>query len=150
LTSQKKKNQNSYTIFISHSSKDSWIAKQIASLIEQKGRKYGINTFLDENDIEGGDFIPELIRENIKDCYEFVVLLSKNSIKRPWVWTEIGGAWLVEKRIIAILHEINPNELPDVISLYKAIDLNKFDDYLEELLKRVKEYENADKAKRKN
>jgi hypothetical protein len=33
---------------------------------------------------------------------------------------------------------VTPEEMPDIIAPYKAIDLNSFDDYLEQLLKRVK------------
>jgi len=127
-----------YLVFISHSTKDRWIARQAAKLIEAQGRGHGIKTFLDEKDIEGGESIPETIRQNIQRCHEFLVLLSRNSIDRPWVLMEIGAAWALEKRIIAITDKVTPEEMPDIIAPYKAIDLNSFDDYLEQLLKRVK------------
>lgn len=62
-------------VFISHSSKDRWIARQISQEIEAKGRKWGIRTFLDERDIKGGDSIPDTIRTEIRDCDEFLVLI---------------------------------------------------------------------------
>ena len=65
----------------------------MANAIEEKGKKYGIKTFLDEKDIEGGESIPEAIRKNIQECNEFLVLLSRYSINRPWVLIEIGAAW---------------------------------------------------------
>ena len=46
-----------YLVFISHSSKDRWIARQMARLIEERD----IKTFLDEKDIQGGDLISESI-----------------------------------------------------------------------------------------
>ncbi|MDQ1326951.1 MAG: hypothetical protein QG641_231 [Candidatus Poribacteria bacterium] len=128
-----------YLVFISHSSKDHWVARQIANLIEQKGKKYGITTFLDEKDISGGDLIPEIIRKNIQTCNEFLVLLSYYSIKSNWVVAELGAAWGLEKRITAIIDKITPDEMQDIISLYKAIDLNDFDQYIVELINRVKE-----------
>ena len=81
-----------YLVFIGHSEKDRWIAGQMAALIEEKCREHGIKTFLDEKDIAGGDSIPESIRRNIQECSEFVVLLSRYSIDRPWVLIEIGAA----------------------------------------------------------
>ena len=129
----------SYLVFISHSTKDRWIARQIANLIEQKGKRYGIKTFLDEKDISGGELIPEIIRKNIQMCSEFLVLLSHYSIKSNWVVAELGAAWGLGKRITAIIDKINPNEMQDIISLYKAIDLNDFDRYIVELISRVKE-----------
>ncbi|MEW5767962.1 MAG: toll/interleukin-1 receptor domain-containing protein [bacterium] len=136
---QKAQIRKSYLVFISHSEKDRWIAKQMAILIEEKGRKYGVKTFLDEKDIEGGESIPESIRRNIQECDEFLVLLSRYSIDRHWVLIEIGAAWVLGKRIIAIIDKVTPEEMPDIITSYKAIDLNSFEEYLEQLINRVKE-----------
>ena len=111
----------------------------MANAIEEKGKKYGIKTFLDEKDIEGGESIPEAIRKNIQECNEFLVLLSRYSINRPWVLIEIGAAWLAGKRIVAIMDKVSPKELPEVIVSCKAIDLNSFDEYLEQLVNRAKE-----------
>ncbi|HLC15397.1 MAG TPA: toll/interleukin-1 receptor domain-containing protein [Thermodesulfovibrionia bacterium] len=140
--SQKTQTEKSYLVFISHSAKDRWIAKQIANLIEEKGKEYGVKTFLDEKDIAGGESIPELIKRNIQDCGEFLILLSRYSIDRPWVLIEIGAAWVLGKRIIAIIDKVTPEEMPDIITPYKAIDLNNFDKYLEEFMTRVKEHDN--------
>jgi hypothetical protein len=64
--------------------------------------------------------------------------LTKNSIERPWVLIEIGAAWALEKRIVAIIDKVTPQEMPDIIAPYKAIDLNDLDDYLEQLIGRAK------------
>lgn len=130
--------KDKYLIFISHSSKDHWIAKQINSLILQNCQALGTNTFLDEKDIEGGDLISEMIREKIRKCDEFLVLLSKYSINRTWVLVEIGAAWVLGKRIIAITDKVSPDEMPEIITPYKAIDLNNFDDYIAQLTSRIK------------
>lgn len=128
-----------YLVFISHSEKDRWIAKQMANLIEEKGKEYGIKTFLYEKHIEGGESISDSIRKNIQECSEFLVLLTRYSIDRPWVLIEIGAAWVLGKRIIAIIDKVTPEEMPDIITPYKAIDLNNFNEYLEQLFSRVKE-----------
>lgn len=136
---QKSEKEKGCLVFISHSEKDRWIARQIANQIEEKGRSYGIKTFLDEKDIMGGESIPEAIRNNIRNCSEFLVLLSRYSIDRPWVLIEIGAAWVLGKRIVAIIDKVTPEEMPDIITPYKAVDLNSFDEYLQQLLDRVKE-----------
>lgn len=130
--------KDKYLIFISHSSKDHWIAKQINSLILQNCQALGTNTFLDEKDIEGGDLISEIIREKIRKCDEFLVLLSKYSINRTWVLVEIGAAWVLGKRIIANTDKVSPDEMPEIITPYKAIDLNNFDDYIAQITSRIK------------
>jgi TIR domain-containing protein len=87
----------SYLVFISHSHKDRWIARQIVGLIASKGHRHGVETFLDEKDIEGGDSIAQSVLKSIQGCNEFLVLLTRNSIGRPWVLIEIGAAWAMEK-----------------------------------------------------
>jgi len=74
----------------------------------------------------------------IEKCDEFVVLLSRYSKDRPWVLIEMGAAWGLRKPIIAIIDKIGPNEMPDIVSPYKAIDLNDFDQYINQLVKRTK------------
>jgi hypothetical protein len=127
-----------YLVFISHSTKDRWIARQIADVIERRGRRHGVRVFLDERDIEVGDSIPETIRKNIKECKEFLVFLSRNSIDRPWVLIEISAAWGQGKRIIAVIDKVTPEEMPEIILPYRAIDINDFDEYLEQLLERAR------------
>ena len=127
-----------YLVFISHSTKDRWIARQLAALIEQKGKRLNVKAFLDAKDIEGGDSIHEAIRQNLRECDELVVLLSPYSINRPWVLIEVGAAWALGKRVIAIIDKVTPQEMPDILSHQKALDLNEFDEYLEQLLARAR------------
>ena len=127
-----------YLVFISHSTKDRWIARQISQLLESAGGSYGVETFLDERDIEVGDSIPETIRQNIKECSEFLVLLTRNSIDRPWVLIEISAAWGHSKRIIAVIDKVTPAEMPEIMLPYKAVDLNSLDEYVEQLLARAR------------
>jgi hypothetical protein len=137
-TKKRASRRQRYLVFISHLTKDKWITRQIADLIERKGRQHGVKVFLDERDIEIGDSIPETIRKNIKDCKEFLVFLSRNSIGRPWVLVEISAAWGQGKRIIAVIDKVTPEEMPEIILPYRAIDLNDFNEYLEQLLERAR------------
>jgi len=126
-----------YRVFLSHSHKDRWIARQCARLIEEAA-KPRVEVFFDEKDIEGGQSIPDSILTGIERCDEFVVLLSRNSKDRPWVLIEMGAAWGLRKPIVAILDNIGPKEMPDLLNPYKAIDLNDFDQYIHQFLKRIK------------
>jgi hypothetical protein len=97
-----------------------------------------IKTFLDERDIKAGDSIPESIRTNIQQCNEFLVLLTRNSINRPWVLIEISAAWGQGKRIIAVVDKIAPEEMPEIMLPYKAVDLNDLEEYIGQVVERVK------------
>jgi hypothetical protein len=126
-----------YRVFVSYSHKDRWIAKQCVRLIEEmaEGR---IHTFLDERDIDVGQHIEEEVLEAIRRCDEFIVLMTPHSKDRPWVTFEIGAARIRKRPVIAILHNLSPQEMPEMIYPFKAIDLNEFDNqYLEQLRKRM-------------
>jgi TIR domain len=131
-------NHPGYLIFISHSSKDRWIARQMAAIIERNAKRYGVRTFLDEVDLEGGDRIPETIRANLHACEEFVILLSPHSITRQWVLVELGGAWTLDKRVMAITYNVAVEKIPDIIEHDKSYELNDFDRYVSELIRRTK------------
>ena len=125
--------ERKYTVFLSHSSKDKWVARQIARLIGD----LGIRTFLDEKDIGGGDAIHDAIRTSIQECDELLVLMSQYSVNRPWVLIEIGAAWGLAKRVVPVVDKVSPDQMPDILFQQKAIDLNDLDDYLTELSQRA-------------
>ena len=137
LESVAKPKSSVYRVFLSHSHKDSWIARQCTRLIEEGGKPH-VRVFVDEKDIEGGQSIPESVRTGIEKCDEFVVLLSRYSKDRPWVLIEMGAAWGLRKPIVVITDKIAPKEMPDILSRDKAIDLNDFDQYITQLLKPAK------------
>jgi hypothetical protein len=110
----------------------------MSNLIEQRGKANHIQTFLDERDIHGGDSIAESIRVGIEECSEFVVLLSPYSINRQWVIAETATAWGLRKHIVAITDKVEHKEIPEFIKSHKALDLNDFDRYVEELIERAR------------
>jgi hypothetical protein len=126
-----------YLVFVSHSSKDRWIARQMAATIEREGKGIGLQVFLDEKDIQGGDSIPDSIRTNLRACDELVVLLTPYSVKREWVLVEIAGAWVLGKRVVAIMDKVPPRDMPDVIVNCRGFDLNDWDTYLDDLKQRA-------------
>lgn len=123
---------------MSHASSDRWVAKQMAAIIERRGKRKRIATFLDEKDIEAGDRISDEIKRKIQECDEFVVLLSSAAVDRQWVLIEIGSAWGQDKRVVAIIDKLAPEKLPDIIRDIKAYDLNDFDRFVTELLRRAR------------
>src|ERR1700722_10652486 len=65
-------------VFISHSSRDTWVAKQIAAHV----KCVGAETFLDEADIEHGDDFDDEIVKASKRCTELLVLLTPWAVER--------------------------------------------------------------------
>ena len=127
---------SAYTVFISYSSKEKWIARQISKEI----KALGAETWLDLNDLQGGDEIRRSIKRGIRTSQEMVVLLSLHSITSPWVVYEGAIADEQEKRITPILNNLAPDETLAPLQGIKAIDLNDFDDFLVELTGRIKKH----------
>ena len=120
-------------VFISHSSRDRWIARRIS----QDLNAIGVETFLDEKDIETGASIDEMIGDHLKDCDDCLMLLSPTALNSHWVLVEIGGAKALGKRLIPVLLHIGANEMPAPISKLLARDINEIDRYYEELKQRL-------------
>lgn len=116
-------------IFISYSSSDRWVAKQLFQVLENEGHQ----PILDEKDIRSGDSITEWIRTGLGKCDDFLLLLSPTAIKSQWVLVELGGALALDKRVIPVLLSVAVNELPDPIANHLARDINDFDRYLQEI-----------------
>ena len=124
-----------YQVFVSHATADKWIATTFCEKIDATGA----SSFRDDRDINGGDSIPEAIRTEIQVSRELVVLLTPDSIERPWVLLEVGAAWGRRKdyRIVPVLCHVSFDAIPDIIEGKKAFHINDFDKYLGELKRRV-------------
>jgi hypothetical protein len=126
-------------IFISHSSHDKWVARQISSVLIADGHQ----TFLDEKDIVTGESIDAAIQKHLKDSDHLLLLLSPESLKSQWVFIELGGAKALGKHIVPVLFHVAGNEIPHVISQLLARDINEIDKYFAELRKLQKLTETA-------
>ncbi|MCG8360750.1 MAG: toll/interleukin-1 receptor domain-containing protein [Kiloniellales bacterium] len=126
-------------IFISHSSADTWVAKQIADHI----RRCGAECFLDEADIDHGDDFESRILEAAQESSELLVLLTPWATNRPYVWLEMGVFWGSGKRIVAVLHGLSAKDLarderaPIMLKRTDLVSLNEIDTYFEQLKARV-------------
>jgi hypothetical protein len=97
-----------HLVFISHSSRDTWLAKQLARGVSESGG----TPFLDEADVEIGDDFEEKIRDFLERAHELLVLLTPWAMDRPYVWVELGVAWGRELPIVAVLHGLNAWRTP--------------------------------------
>jgi hypothetical protein len=128
-------------VFVSHSSQDTWIAKQIAREIESRGA----TPFLDEAQVDAGADFEEDILNFLERAHELVVLLTPWALERPYVWAEIGAAWGRRIPIVALLLGMTATELqsrPGIPVLLKKRDLlqlNEVGVYLDQLSGRIRQ-----------
>jgi len=77
-----------HLVFVSHSGRDTRVAKQIAREISTCGAE----VFLDEAEIDIGADFEEAILASLDKADELVVLLTPWALDRPYIWAEIGAA----------------------------------------------------------
>lgn len=127
-------------VFISYSSMDSWIADKVA--VDIQG--LGIEVFHDRKDVETGDDIDDVIRDQIVSSSEMLALISHAALQSHWVMMEFGAARTLRKRLVPILVGLSPNELPQPINRHLARDLNQIERYYDELRERMRTGEPLD------
>ncbi len=131
--------ESAWLVFTSHAGTDTWVAKRIAEKIEACGAK----TFLDEAHIAVGEDFEERILHALDNASELLVLLTPWSLKRPYIWAEIGAAWYKRITIIGVLYGLTPGKLhaqagvPILIKRRDLIDINRLDTYLLQLRERI-------------
>lgn len=115
------------------------MARQIAKEIANRGAK----PFLDEADINVGAEFEEDIREFLERATELLVLFTPWSFERPYVWAEIGAAWIRRIPIVVILHGVSAKDFqahpnaPVFLKKRDMITINEVDTYFDQLEARV-------------
>lgn len=98
-------------VFISHNNKDKLTARTLAKKLNQ----YGIQTWIDEAEIQVGDSLITKIREGLDKVDYLLALISEHSVKSEWVTKELDIAMnreIDEKKIIVVPVLIGRCELP--------------------------------------
>jgi hypothetical protein len=131
-----------YGVFLSHGWHDHWLAKQMARCMTADAKAA---VFVDFYDIKHGDRIEEKIQQGLLSCNELVALITPWSVKRTWVWAEIGSAWGVRKRVVGVLYGLTLDDMQKeyggsaCLGATNCAQLNEFDTYVGQLSERVKQ-----------
>jgi hypothetical protein len=75
-------------LFICHASENKAIARQLASFLEN----HGAEVWLDQWEIRVGDSIVQKINEGLSSSSHLAILISRDSITKPWVTKELSSA----------------------------------------------------------
>lgn len=78
--------QFTYDVFLSHSSKDKPVVRELAARL----KKDGIRVWLDEEQIRPGDSIPAKIEEGLERSRVLVLCMSANAFGSDWAQLEAG------------------------------------------------------------
>lgn len=134
--------------FISHASEDK---DNFVLGFATKLREKGIDAWLDKWEMLPGDsLIDKIFEEGIKEAEAFIIVLSKNSINKPWVREEINASFVKKIgskcKIIPVV--IDECEVPECLksTIWETINnVNNYDDSLNRIIKSI--YEIREKPK---
>jgi hypothetical protein len=112
-------------IFISFVHEDEKVAAAVKLLIEEE-LELPDKVFLsgDKTMVYAGDRWRDRITVALKEAKLVVLMLSKRSVRRPWVNFEAGGAWLTDKTIIPCCYgNQQKDNLPHPYASIQALNL---------------------------
>ena len=121
--------------FLSYASEDRALANKIAT--DLQGR--GIDTWWDGWEIGPGDSIVAKINEGLAGCTHFIVLLTPNSIHKPWVRSEMDAGFVRrvdgESVFIALRHDLKAEALPPLLKSLNSPSIgDRYDDDIRQLV----------------
>lgn len=105
----------------------------------------GASVFLDLVDVKyGANFRDQILRE-LSAANELCVLLTRTSIQRPWVFTELGIAVSRSIHIVAVVYGVSQAELQEngilsILGTSTYLEMDDFDTYVEQLQARIREF----------
>lgn len=105
--------------FISYSSQD----QELANFVHSELSRLGVNAFMASASIQPGQHWSPEIMNNLRASNWVILLASRVACSSTFVNQEIGGALLGSKRLIPIIWDVNPTELPGWAKTVQAIDL---------------------------
>jgi hypothetical protein len=121
--------------FLSYTTADRPVAERIATDL----RNGGIDTWWAEWEIGAGDSIVAKINEGLSGCTHFVVLLTPNSINKPWVQTEMDAGFVRRvsgrAKFIALRLDLDAVALPPLLQpLHSPAIGEHYDDDIRQLV----------------
>jgi len=111
-------------IFISFIHEDVKIATAVQRLIQDQLSTRSVFLSSDPWQVFAGEVWLDRIRLELDPAKVVVMLLTSESVKRPWINFEAGAAWLRGKAIIPVCYAgLSKSHLPKPYSNFQALDL---------------------------
>lgn len=120
--------------FISHSSKDKAIVKELAEKLSNE------KIWFDAWDMDAGDVLSEKIEKGIDEAKNFLIILSKNSVDSQWVKYELNIAlikYLEDEDYKILIARIDDVEVPLRLKPFLRIDSNGSDNIAQDIYNKL-------------
>jgi hypothetical protein len=108
-------------VFISYSAQDEHTAKQVQRYFQANH----VSAFLAPFSIQPGKKWSPAILSSLRQSRVVLVLASRAACASPFVNQEFGGSLALNKRIVPVVWDMRPEELPGWMKEFQAVDLSK-------------------------
>lgn len=116
-------------VFISHAAADKKTASYVAEQIETHGKDTEAFVSSRPGDIPPTSEWLASVQQALSQADKYLVLLTPNSIQRPWVWFEAGAAWHSKKPLVlARAGGIEASEVPEPLGTKQLPSLEVADE----------------------
>ncbi|MCL4466912.1 MAG: TIR domain-containing protein [Chloroflexi bacterium] len=128
---------HSYKVFISHATED---RERFVLDFARRLREHGVDAWVDAWELLPGDsLVDRIFEEGIKNAHAMIVILSRNSIEKPWVREELNAGFLKRLsgkcRVIPVI--IDECEVPEALrsTVWQRVsDLGDYEEEFERIL----------------
>jgi hypothetical protein len=121
-------------VFLSYTWDDADLAGKIAHTLMANG----IDTWWDKWCISAGDSFRQKIDEGLEGCTHFLVLLTPNSLGKPWVNQEMDAGLMrklqAKSKFIPVRHQVTPTQLPPLLTGMSAPEVVDPDTDIKQLI----------------
>lgn len=107
-------------VFISYSVKD----ENLAQFVRDHLLKHELDVFLASVSLNTGEHWTPQIVEALRNSEWVFLLASKNALESANVQHEVGGAVFGKKKLVPIMWDVEPNDLPRWIADYQGLILS--------------------------
>jgi len=107
-------------VFISYSAKD----ERLARFVREHLVKQELDVFLASISLKLGERWTPQIFEALRNSDWVFLLASKNALASPNVQQEVGGALFAKKKLVPIMWDVQPQELPRWVADYQGLILS--------------------------
>lgn len=130
-------------IFISHAASESNFANFLKRHMEAEGH----SAYVAALDIKPGEKWKPVILENLKNSQWVICLASRSACASPWVMQEMGVAIGANKKLVPIVWDQSPADLPAWMHEYQAVELGHDEATAKAAIGRIATQIKADKQK---
>ncbi|HKJ39844.1 MAG TPA: TIR domain-containing protein [Anaerolineales bacterium] len=126
-------------IFISYAHKD---GSELAELLHERLTDCGYDVWKDSHDLGVGTSFPSSISDAIKQCDDFILVLSPEALRSTWVDDEKNMALVARRHLLpVVISGTNNSDIPLDLQTKNYIEMKGADDWeaLNRLVNEIKE-----------